>query len=89
MLCDDLEECYDGEWEGRSRGWNICIYTADSFCCTAGDNTTAESNYTPLKKCSDIVLNIHISSISYYDAVDRLLQCYGLTFTSNSRAPSA
>ena len=49
MLCDDLEECYDGEWEGRSRGWNICIYTADSFCCTAGDNTTAESNYTPLK----------------------------------------
>lgn len=38
------------------------------------------SNYPPLKKCSDIVLNIHINSSSYYDAVDCLLQCYGLTF---------
>ena len=50
MLCDDLEQCYDGEWEGRSGGWYICIYTADSLCCKAGDNTTVESNYTPQKK---------------------------------------
>ena len=41
MLCDDL----DGwEWEAGSKGRGdifVCVYIADSLCCTAETNTTS------------------------------------------------
>ena len=43
MLCGDLNEK-----EIQERG-DICVRRADSLCCTAGTNTTLESNYVPPK----------------------------------------
>ena len=46
MLCDALEG-WGGERGGgdiQERG-DICIHIADSGCCTAGTNTTLQSNY--------------------------------------------
>ena len=28
----------------------VCVHMADSLCCTAEDNTTLQSNSTPVKK---------------------------------------
>ena len=41
-----------GRQDGRKaqKGRDICIYTADSHCCTTEINTTLESDYTPILK---------------------------------------
>ena len=52
MLCDDLEGCGRGGWEGGSRGRGyifIYIHMADSFYCTAETNTTLLDDYIPIK----------------------------------------
>ena len=36
-----------GEWEAPEGG-DICLHTADSFCCTAETSTTLSSNSTPI-----------------------------------------
>ena len=37
------------DWKGGSRGRRLCIHIADSCCCTAENNTTLLSNYTPIE----------------------------------------
>ena len=40
-----------GDVNGKEvqKGGDVCVRTADSFCCTAKTNTTLYSNYTPMK----------------------------------------
>ena len=48
-----------GRWEGGSRGKEkICILITDSHYCTAGTNTTVESNYPPFEKKNGLI-NFH------------------------------
>ena len=51
-----------GEWEGG----DICIFIADSLCCTAETDTTLYNNYTPIKNKTTRVnqgIGVEISSI--------------------------
>ena len=41
-----------GEWEGG----DICIFIADSLCCTAETDTTLYNNYPPIKNKTTRVL---------------------------------
>ena len=34
-----------GEWQEGSEGGDICIYVADTLCCTAETKTILQSNY--------------------------------------------
>ena len=40
MPCDDPDEWDGVQWEGSTRGGDICINVADSLHCTAETNTT-------------------------------------------------
>ena len=58
VLCDDQGR-WDGEVGGRiKREGKICILITDSHYCTAGTNTTVESNYPPFEKKNGLI-NFH------------------------------
>ena len=49
MFYDDLRgEMGDGK--EAQEGGDICMYIANSLCCTAETNTILQRNYTPIKK---------------------------------------
>lgn len=39
-----------GSEQEAGEGGDVCIYTADSCCCTTETNATLQSNYSPVKK---------------------------------------
>ena len=45
-------------------GRDICIYRADSYCCTTEINTTLYSNYPPIKifKCAYEHRYVHMNT---------------------------
>ena len=54
MLCDDLQGWDGGRVAGRLKRKDICIHIADSHCCTTETNATLYSNYTPIKKRTNV-----------------------------------